>query len=66
MKNRIKELRKNLGMSQQDLAEKAGVTRQSISLYELGDATPPIDVALKIARAFDLSISEIFKLEENE
>ena len=50
-------------MSQQALAEKTGVSRQTINAVELGKYTPSLDLAYKIARAFDVNIEEVFEYE---
>lgn len=49
MKNRLKELRAREKMSQQELADKSGVSRQMISLIERGKVEPSIVVALKLS-----------------
>lgn len=69
MKNRVKELRENYnksGLSQQDLAEKVGVSRQMISYIENGTKKPTIILALKIAEFFNYPVDSIFELEEND
>ena len=56
-------------MSQQALAEKTGVSRQTINAVELGKYTPSLDLAYNIARAFDVNIEEVFEyklLDEKE
>ena len=64
MKNRISELRKARSMTQQDLADLLGVTRQTIISLEGGRYNPSIMLAFKLARAFDLHIEDIFIYEE--
>lgn len=54
--NRIKELRKDKGISQAELADRAGVSRQAISFYEKGKRHPKIETWQKIANALDTSI----------
>ena len=49
LKNRLKELRARDGLNQTDLAQKAGVSRQTISLLERDEYTPSVVIALKIA-----------------
>ena len=66
MKNRISELRKARGMTQQDLADLLGVTRQTIISLEGGRYNPSIMLAFKLAQAFDLHIEEIFIYEEGD
>ena len=66
MKNRISELRKARSMTQQDLADLLGVTRQTIISLEGGRYNPSIMLAFKLARAFDLHIEDIFIYEEDD
>lgn len=51
-------------MSQQTLAELAGVSRQTINAIELGKYTPSLDLAYKIAHVFGVSIVEVFQYKE--
>ncbi len=64
MKNRLEELRKAKGVSQEELADALEVSRQTISSLENGRYNPYIILAFKIARYFNLSIEEIFIYEE--
>lgn len=64
MKNHISELRKMKHLTQQDLANLLGVTRQSIISLENGRYNPSITLAFKLARAFDMHIEDIFIYEE--
>ena len=66
MNNRISELRKARSMTQQDLADLLGVTRQTIISLEGGRYNPSIMLAFKLARAFDLHIEDIFIYEEDD
>ena len=66
MKNCISELRKARSMTQQDLADLLGVTRQTIISLEGGRYNPSITLAFKLARAFDLHIEDIFIYEEDD
>jgi len=60
--NKIKTLRFFANdMSQQNLAELTGVSRQTINAIELGKYTPSLDLAYKIARVFELPIDEVFE-----
>jgi putative transcriptional regulator len=64
--NNIRRLRfDNNQMSQQDLAEKAGCTRQTIIAIEQGKYNPSLALAFKIARAFGKSIEEVFMYNED-
>lgn len=61
--NRVRELRqRGQGMTQQQLAEAVGVSRQTIIAVESGRYCPSLEVALKIARAFDRPVDTIFSL----
>ncbi|TDM00685.1 helix-turn-helix transcriptional regulator [Macrococcus carouselicus] len=66
MKNRLKELRARDGYNQTELAKKAGVSRQTISLIERDDFMPSILTAVRIARIFDEPVENIFIFEEEE
>lgn len=63
LKNSVREFRARFRFSQQDLADKIGVTRQTIGLIEKGDYAPSITLALKIAAAFEVPVEEVFRLE---
>jgi len=65
LKNHVRELRmKCEGMTQQALADRVGVTRQTILALEGSAYTPSLALALRIAKTFEKSIEEIFWLEE--
>ena len=64
MKNRLKVLRAEQDWSQQDLAEKLGVSRQTINAIETEKYDPSLPLALKIGRLFDQSVERIFTLDE--
>lgn len=64
MKNRLEELRKKRGISQEQLADVLRVSRQTIGSLENGRYNPSIILAFRIARYFDLPIDEIFIYEE--
>ena len=66
MKNSIKVERAKKDMTQQDLAEKVQVSRQTINSIEAGKYVPSTVLALKIARIFGVSMEEIFELEEGD
>ncbi|MBF0814357.1 helix-turn-helix transcriptional regulator [Staphylococcus saprophyticus] len=66
MRNRVKELRARDGYNQTQLAKKAGVSRQTISLIERNDFMPSILTAVKIARIFDETVENIFIIEERD
>jgi putative transcriptional regulator len=65
VKNQIRRLRFNLGeMTQEELAARAGCTRQTIIALEQGKYVPSIELAFKIARAFGVGLEEVFQYEE--
>lgn len=64
MKNRIKELRKNLGLRQEDMATQLGVTRQTINAIENDKYNPTLELAMKIAKLMEMPVESIFQLEE--
>lgn len=66
MKNNIKVQRAIHNLTQQDLAEKIGVSRQTINALEAGKYVPSTVLALKLAKLFDKSVNEIFQLEEGD
>jgi len=66
MKNRLKVQRAIHELTQADLAEKIGVTRQSINAIEKGKYVPATVLALKIARLFNEPVENIFTLEDND
>ena len=67
MKNlRMKSARAALDMSQQQLADAVGVTRQTINAIEKGDYNPTIRLCLAICRALGTTLGELFWTEEEE
>ena len=66
MKTRIKELRKQHKLSQEELAAAVGTTRQTITSLEVGKYTASLVLAYKISRYFGLSIEEVFDFSELE
>ena len=64
MKNRIEEIRKERGILQEELAKAMGVSRQTISSLENGRYNPSIQLAFRIARFFNMTIEEVFVVEE--
>ncbi len=63
MNNRITELRATHGMTQEELAQRANTTRQTIISIEKGRYDPGIKVAMRIARAFELRVDDVFMLD---
>lgn len=66
MKNTIRVERAIHNMSQQELAERIGVSRQTINAMESGKYAPSTILALKIARLFNKNVDDIFQLEETD
>ncbi len=66
MKNRLEEIRKEKGITQEELASILEVSRQTIGSLENGRYNPSILLAFKIARYFNLTIEDIFIYEEVE
>ena len=66
VKNRLEEIRKQRGITQEELAKALEVSRQTVSSLENGRYNPSIILAFKIARYFNMSIEEIFIYEEEE
>ncbi|MEM8530930.1 MAG: helix-turn-helix transcriptional regulator [Chloroflexota bacterium] len=64
--NRLYELRARHRWTQQDMAIKVGVTRQTIIAIEKGQYNPSIVLALKIARALELPVEEVFWLKDEK
>ena len=60
MNNRLRELRAEHGWSQQQLAERLGVSRQSVNAIETGKYDPSLPLAFRIADIFAMPIEEIF------
>ncbi|HHY70071.1 MAG TPA: helix-turn-helix transcriptional regulator [Thermoanaerobacterales bacterium] len=63
MKNKIKVLRKELGLRQEDVANKLGVTRQTIIAIENDKYNPSLELAMKLARLLNTPVEEIFQLD---
>ena len=61
--NRVRELRNDLGWTQQQLADAVGVSRQSINSIECNRYVPSLSLALTFARVFRCSTDRIFSLE---
>ena len=67
LSNNIRRLRfENDHMTQQQLADKAGVTRQTIIAIESGRYAPSLPLAFKIARTFGISIEDVFQYENEQ
>ncbi len=67
MKNRLRELREEKGLTQEELAKALGVTRQTIIAIEKGRYNPSLKLAFRMARFFNVRIEDIFIYEgEND
>ncbi|EPI44452.1 DNA-binding helix-turn-helix protein [Gardnerella vaginalis JCP8522] len=66
MKNAISQLRKQHKITQEELANEVGVTRQTITSIETGKYIASLPLAFKIAKFFDMSIEEIFSIEKDD
>jgi putative transcriptional regulator len=65
MKNRLRVLRAERAWSQADLADRLGVSRQTINSIETGKYDPSLPLAFKIAQVFELAIEQIFEPEND-
>ena len=63
LSERIYQFRRNSGLSQEQLAEKIGVSRQAISKWESGISTPELEKLLALSECFDITIDELVKDE---
>lgn len=66
MKNSIKVERAKLNITQQELADKVGVSRQTINSIEAERYIPSTVLAMKISKVFKTTVNEIFKLEKDD
>lgn len=64
MRNRVSALRAERGWTQGELAQRLGVSRQSINAIETGKFDPSLPVAFRLARLFDLTIENVFTDEQ--
>lgn len=65
MKNKLEQIRKQHGITQEELAQKLEVSRQTIGSLENGRYNPSIILAFKISKFFKVNIEEIFIYEES-
>ncbi|QGN06068.1 transcriptional regulator [Halorhabdus sp. CBA1104] len=61
----VKERREDAGLTQAELADRVGVTRQTILYVEKGEYNPSLELAWQIAREFDARIEDVFDLPES-
>jgi putative transcriptional regulator len=66
MKNRIRVARAEMHITQQQLADAIGVSRQTINAIESGKFVPSTVLALKMARLFDKSVEDVFQLDNDD
>jgi putative transcriptional regulator len=66
MENRLEALRNEKGWTQQELADRVGVSRQTIISLERGRYNPSILLAFRLARQFDVAIENLFLYSESE
>ena len=65
LRNNLRRLRLRAdGMTQEDLADRVGATRQTILAIEKGNYNPSVGLALRLAAVFGVAVEEIFQLEE--
>lgn len=64
MRNKIKELRKQIGLRQEDLAKELGVTRQTINAIENNKYNPTLELAMKLAKLLKTPVEAIFELDD--
>ena len=64
MKNNIQQLRKAMHLSQEDLAAKTDVSRQTINSIETGKFDPSLPLVFKLLKTLDVSLEELFIFEE--
>jgi putative transcriptional regulator len=67
IRNNIRDLRFNQSeMTQQELADRIGVTRQTVNAIELGKYSPSLEVAFQIAAVFNLPLDQVFQYEKKK
>ena len=64
MRNTVKQLRKQAGLRQEDMAKELGVSRQTIIAIENDKYDPTLELAMKISRLLGLHVDEIFFLDD--
>jgi putative transcriptional regulator len=66
MKNRLKVLRAENNLTQEQLAQSVGVSRQAINAIETGKYDPSLPLAIKLGKLFGKPVEEIFMIDEDE
>mgnify|MGYP000335993653 CR=1 FL=1 len=64
IRSRLREFRARYGMTQEDLARRVGVTRQTIIAIENGKYLPSLRLAFKLAKVFEVRIEDLFECDE--
>lgn len=64
--NQVNKFREDKKVTQEELAQSVGVTRQTIIAIEKGNYTPSVSLALKIAQYFNVCVDDIFKIGEEK
>lgn len=65
IRNRIRDLREQVGgMTQQELADAVGITRQTVNAIEANKYSPSLEVAFEIARVFEVPLEQVFQYGE--
>lgn len=60
MYTKLKEARERCGLTQEEVAKKAGISWRAYQNYELGERVPKVDIAIQIARALNTKVEKIF------
>ncbi|AXO96220.1 MULTISPECIES: helix-turn-helix transcriptional regulator [Bacillus] len=66
LRNKVKELRNNMNLTQSELGKSVDVTRQTISFIEKGVYDPSVTLAIKISESLGKSINEVFWIEKDK
>lgn len=66
MRNEVRAMRLTRDLSQAELAQALGVSRQTINAIETGKYSPSLALAIKLARFLDRTVEEVFHVDENE
>lgn len=65
VENKVYDYRAERGLTQEEVAERVGVTRQTVIAIEKGSYTPSVLLALKLAKLFKVPVEEIFKIKKH-
>lgn len=66
VRNKVLAIRQERGLTQEELAEKVGVTRQTIIAIEKGNYTPSVLLALKLSACFKVSVTDLFSIHHEK